>query len=312
MTQTVSVLVPIEITDAMVTACSLSEPDVSQGEVAWSAATKYATGDFIVRSTTHSIYACIKDESAARSQLPEADPFYWEQWKPSNRFAPFDGTADTQAVATASLNYTVVPGFFNAICFYGLRGGTLTVTVKDAPGGTIIFGPTVYNIQQVPFDEYDYCWGQITQLDRLVVPGLVPYPSAEVTIAIAGGVADTVGVGTMAFGDLCSLVPQDATWAGPDYNAKAKPTTFGGIAVLSDGTTKWTNQRKATDLTMTLRTPKNGGDIALAILQRVIGVPACWIGTDVVSGLNTFGIASADVAYQAAGDVVSLDVRGLA
>jgi hypothetical protein len=309
---TVSVLVPIAIVDAMLTSASIAEP--ASGETAWVAATVYKVGDVVIRSTTHQVYECVKDMSSARSTLPENDPTYWLAMRPTMRWAAFDGVTSTQSKDTASLSYTVQPGFFNAICLYGLLGSTLTVTIKDQPGGTIVFGPATYNIQLTPFEEYDYCWGQIMQLDRLVVSGLTPYPSAEATIAVAAGAGEPVAIGTLAFGDLASLVPQDSTWAGPNYGAQAQPTTFSAIKVLDDGTVQITRRRSSTDLSMDLQVPKGGGDIALRLIQRVLDVPACWVGTDAAGydGLNTYGLASGRVTYEDGREMVHIDVKGLA
>lgn len=314
MSQTVSILIPIEITEAMATAFSgVSEPDAARGEVEWSAAA-YTEGDSRIRSATHKLYTCTKTMAASRSVAPESDPLYWKEMKPTNKWAAFDGTSNTQALGTTSMSFTVVPGFFNAIACYGLEGASLSLTVKDSPGGNVVYGPTSFNIQQVPFDEYDYCWGQIRQLDKLVIASLVPYPTAEATITISAASGDEVAAGIIAFGDLASLVPQDPTWPGPNVGAEAKPTTFSDIDVLFDGTVKIINRRSGTDLTMELTMPKGAGDTAAVILQQVLDTPAAIIGTTAAgfAALNTFGIISGRVVFDDANDIARLDARGIA
>lgn len=66
------VLSPITITSAMLTACNVSEPDTSTGEVAWNALTTYAIGNEVVRTTTHRVYTAIA--SGVDAGLPESTP----------------------------------------------------------------------------------------------------------------------------------------------------------------------------------------------------------------------------------------------
>lgn len=311
---TVSILVPKTLGDADLTATSgLTEPDAARGEVAWVAGT-YTEGDTYVRVETHRVYTCIKTMSASRAVAPEDDPLYWKEMRPTNMWAAFDGTSNTQSLGTGSVSWTFNTGFSNVLAIYGAVGSTATVEIKDEPSGTVVFGPTDYSILQVPFDEWDYCWGTIRQLDKLLISGLTPYPNAEVTLTMTAGVAESVGAGIVAFGDLASLVPQDPDWPGPNTGASAKPITFSDIDVLFDGTVKIINRRSGTDLSMELTLPDGGGDIALAILQSVLDQPAAVIGTDASgrAGLNSFGIVSGEVFYQDGHQKARVDLKGIA
>lgn len=310
----VSILLPITITDAMLNSGSttIPEPDSSVGEVAWISGHQYFEGDTVVRVATHKVYYCQKDMGVSgRTVVPESDPTYWQAIRPTNRWAPLDTTTNSQSVATGASTWVFQPGFFNAICVYGLLGATMTVTVKDAPGGTAIYGPTTFNIQEVPFDEYDYCWGQIDQLDRLVISGITPFPSAEVTISIAAGGGAPVGAGIFALGDLVSTVPQDGTWAGPDADAQAEPTSFSEITNMIDGTVQIVNRRSAVNLTLRQHLPdKDAADICKRILSRVMDQPAAVIGSSGIDGLNAFGLVSGKVTYADGAPYADINVRG--
>lgn len=320
---TVSVLVPIDIGTAQLLSSSIAEPiaaDVTYNgktyalkENAWASGTAYAVGDRVFRASTHKIYECQLAAPSSRTLPPESDGQYWIELGPTQRYAPFDTITNTKAYGSPGpITYSVQVGFCNAICFFGLDGGTLQVqgyTDTVANGGTLFYDSGQIAIQEPAFDEYDWLFGQIYPMTSYVISGLLPYPNARFDITITGTFCS---VGTIAFGDLASLVPSDPNWAGPNIGAEAQPHPYSYVKVNDDGTVKITRRFAATDLHFELQVPIEAADVSMQIVRRVLDVPAAWVCTDIqhYSGLTTFGIASGKLAYDLTHAIWTFDVTG--
>jgi len=306
------VLVPIELTDAMLSSSTIAEPAAT--ETAWNAATNYAVGAEAILVSTHRVYTNLLGGVNATSPelaLTGATP-RWLDTRPTLRWAAFDSQVSTQSTAVTPLTYVMLPGLINAIAFYGLDGTTLSISIKDAPGGTVIYTNTI-DLTEPPLDYYDYYFGRIKSLTKAVVKDLVPYANPEITISITAGVGVTVKAGMIAFGDLRALLSTGEI-GGTLTGAKAKPVTYSYISTDAFGTTSIVRRTAATDLDITAQVPTSDADTALATIQEVLDVPAAWIGSDTANftGLNVFGLASGDVSYEGPTySIITINVRGL-
>lgn len=306
------VLVPLPITDAMLSSSTIAEP--AAGEAIWAAGTSYTVGQEVILTSTHRVYTNLiagVNDTSPHLALTGATP-HWLDTRPTMRWAAYDTQVSTQSSLVTPLTYVMLPGMFNAIAMYGLDGVTLTVSIKDAPGGSVIYTSTI-DLTEPPLDYYDYYFGRIKSLTKVVIKDLVPYANPEVTLTITAGAGLTVKAGMIAFGDLRSLLSEDGT-GGTQYGAKAKPVTYSLINTDSFGTTSIVRRTKATDLDITVEVPKEDSDSALATIQEVLDIPAAWIGSDIAnfSGLNVFGLASGDVSYEGPNhSVITINVRGL-
>lgn len=301
-------LAPLEITDAMVTSSDIAEP--AAGETAWVSAGTYVVGDRRIRATTHRMYECILGHTGITT-LPEDDPSRWIDIKPTKKWAMFDSSCSTQTTNTTSLTAVMAPGFFNGLALYGLDGGTLDITLKDEPGGTTVYSDSVSLIG--PYDdEYDWCWGPHRTLSKHVVSGLLPYPAAELTLAVSGGAGTTVGVGMVALGDLRALLLGD--WGGTQYGAQVDPVDYSYIKINDFGDSEIVRRRSATDLTITVIMEKADSEYALRSMQEVLAVPMAFIATEATGydGLNVFGLGSASLRYEGPNHVsMQIKVKGL-
>lgn len=304
-----NVLIPLAVTDAMLTSCTIAEP--AAGETAWVSAGTYALGDRRIRATTHKVYECVLGHTG-RTALPEADPAYWLEYGPTNRWAVFDSLTSTQSSIATPLTYVLRPGFFNTIALYGLDGATLGVSVKDAPGGSIIY---TYGgaLEEPPLDWYDYAFGPARPLSKVVLSGITPYPDAELTLTITAAAGVAVKAGIIAVGDLRDLAG-DGEWGGTQYGATAEPVSYSYIKRNDDGTTQIVRRHSATDLRVSVMLPREFADAAVAVVQRVLDVPAAWIATDAAgyASLNTFGLGSGAMQFDSFNHaVLSINVKGL-
>lgn len=308
------VLVPLVITDAMVSSSTASEPSAT--ETVWAAATSYVVGQEAILTTTHRVYTNLiagvnatSPDQALTSSTPR-----WLDTRPTNKWAAFDAQVNTQSVLVTPLTYVLRPGLFNALAFYGLDGATLNVSVKDAVGGNVVYTYTT-DLNSLPLDHYDYYFGTIKLLTKALCQGITPYADPEVTITITAATGVIVKAGMIAVGDLRSLISTStSSLGGTQYGAKAKPITYSYISTDAYGNTKIVRRNKSTDMDIRVVVPNSDTDSALQTIQDVLDVPAAWIGSDSAGylGLSVFGLASGDVSYEGPNhSVITIAVKGL-
>lgn len=303
------VLVPTPITDSLLASSTIAEP--AAGETAWVSGGTYALGDRRIRTQTHSVYEALIAHSG-RTATPETDPVYWLDLGPTQRWALFDTTVSTQSAVVTPLTVVLRPGNFNALALYGLDGGTLTVTVKDMPGGAVVHSHTE-DLAATPLDWYDWAFGRIRPLSKVVLSGLTPYPEAELTVSVTAGTGVTVKAGMLIVGDCRSLLGE-GDWGGTEYGATAELVDFSYIKTDDFGNTAIKKRRNATDMRAKIILPRDQADPALDTLQEVLAVPCAWVATDAAgyTGLNVFGLGSGSMSYDShAHAVLSIYVKGL-
>jgi hypothetical protein len=285
-----NIINPITITDAMLTSSTLAEDSTS----AWTSAT-YAVGDYRHVVATHRVYKCAVAGSSTVS--PELDPTRWVDTRPTNKWAPFDIYTITAAATVTTMTYVLTPGYFNAIALYGLTGTGYTLTVKDVTGGTAIYTSTGY-LYGAPEGWYEYLFGGVKPVDKLVFTDIPIRPAAEITLTITAAAGQPVGLGMMAIGDYVSLAGS-GDWGGTQYGASAEPVTYSYIKTNEDGTTTIVRRHSATNLRVTVSMPRDQADAVLQSMQSVLDVPVAWIATSVsgYAGLTTFGIGSGSMKY---------------
>lgn len=287
------ILVPLDIGDDHLVSSTVPEPDA--GEVEWVSGASHAAGDIRIRTETHRKYMA-KEDHADATVPPEDDPARWKDVGATNRHAMFDERRTTQTVADGEITVVLRPGFFNALDCFLLTGSLITVTVRDEPGGAVIFGETRPIVG--PFiDEYDYCWGPHRSRTTQLFSGIMPYPDAELTISVTATPGTPVGIGMACIGDLRPLILGD--WGGALYGARAEPITASYIKTDDFGDTEIVRRASATNVELSLLLPLADADYALSCIQEVLDVPVAIIATDLprYSGLNVFGLISGPVSY---------------
>lgn len=305
------VLVPITITDAMISSSTATEPGA--GEIAWDPATNYTVGQECIRPGTHRVYSNLiagVDATAPELTLTNPSPRWYDE-RPTNKWAAFDGQISTQSVVATPLTYVIRPGLFNAIALYGLDGASAAISIKTAPGGAVFFASTE-DLSTPPIDHYDYYFGTLKPLTKILWRDIVPYEDPEITLTITAAAGVTVKSGMIAIGDLRALVTVEGT-GGTQYGSSAKPVTYSYINTNAFGVTKIVKRSAVTDLDIRVEVAKEDSDSALQTIQDTLDIPAAWIGSDAAyfSGLNVFGLASGSVSYAGPEhSVISINVKG--
>lgn len=301
-------LVPITLTDAMVTSSDIAEPSAS--ETAWVSAGSYTVGDRRIRVATHREYECLVTHTGITTN-PEDDPTRWLDIGPTDKWAMFDSSCTTQSTATNTLTVVLEPGFFNAVALYNLTGSSITITVKDQTGGTTIASETIA-LDGPYIDWYEWLFDPYRYRTKVLMQDILPYSTAEITITIT--TTGTVGIGMVTVGDLRSLVGDD--WGGTRPGATAEPVDFSYIKTDDFGETVIVRRKNATDMRAQVFMPSADADYALACVQDTLAVPCAWIASDAegFDGLNVFGLGSGSLSYDgnvAGTATLSLYVKGL-
>lgn len=305
---------PTPITAAMIGAgTTVAEPAAT--ETAWSGSSvAYTVGQERIRATTHRVYRCAVAHTSAASPVPEDDPTRWVDVGPTQRWAPFDIYTSTAATGTTSMTYVLQPGFFTAVALYGLVGTGYSITVKDAPGGTVLFTQSGY-LYEEPLDWWEYYFVTPGLRNKIICTGIAIAPSAELTVTVTAPTGEAVGIGMIVAGDLVDLVGDSSDWGGTQYGSSAEPVTYSYINTADDGTTTIVRRHAATNLRCRVVLPKTQADQAVIKLQRVLDVPVAWIATDAqgFDGLTAFGLGqSSAVSYDGPNHAsIDLSVKGL-
>ena len=166
-------LLPNQITAAMITTgTSVPVVDSARGEVAWSSATSY-TGVESKINDGGKLWAAV---AASTNVKPGTDSTKWRETGPSNRMAAFDDKLSTRSVGAGELKLVIKPGFFNGLALYGLVGEQLEITLRNTPGGTIIY-QWIGDMFEQPFGLFEYLYMPLRQITKRLAADLARQPS---------------------------------------------------------------------------------------------------------------------------------------
>ena len=191
---------PTPILDAQLVSSTVAETD----HAAWSAATAYAAGDKVIRTSTHRIYQRVTSGTTATA--PELDTVHWVDIAPTNRWAMFDGVVGSVTTASDSLTVVLAPGRINALALLAVDASTVAISL-------VVDSATVYSAS-LDLDSgvkvgnwYDYFYEPVYVTDTVVVTDLLDaalldipaYGEGQLTVTLTrtGG---TVSLGCLVVG----------------------------------------------------------------------------------------------------------------
>ena len=291
---TLGVLVPVEITGSMLISSTAPETDYA----AWNAGTTYAAGQKVISTTTHRIY-----ESAQAGNIGH-DPtdinnrigtttLWWIDVDPTNKWAMFDGEVSTQTTIATSLTTVIRPSFFNAIYFGKLLGEQIDVSIKDAPGGSVIYTYSDSLENSRPGDYYEHFFAPFRQQQDLLLRDIPPYYNMEITSTISSA-SGNVACGIMDVGDLRLL-------GMTEWDAEAMPKTYSYTDLDKFGRSKIVRRKSAHDVQLTATLDLETADYVMETIKSLLDVPAVWVGIDLNGGytpLRLYGLGSGRIVYK--------------
>ncbi len=291
-----SILVPVDITPAMLTGSSIAEADYE----VWNSTAIYGLGVRCIKN--HRIYESqVAADAASKNQGKDpADLItqfgtivYWNDVGPTNRWAMFDNEVSSQSTATTGMTVVIKPGAFNSIYLGGMEAVHLDITIKAAPGGAVIYTYSGALEASRPTNYYDWYFFPFSFLRSKLLSGIPAYSNMELTVTITSGAGATVKCGVLAVGLLQVL-------GRTQQGAKAKPKNFGYVKVDDYGKATVKKGKAATDVTASALIENREARQVQEILESAIGgacMLSCSDNAD-YSGLIRWGLLSGEVVYK--------------
>lgn len=267
------VVKPITITDSKFTSSSIAEPDVSVGEVEWTAGT-YATGVRRIKSSTHRVYevTAIPDTTDDPEVGVLADPPTWVNVAPTNKWALFDNLNSTKSEISTQLIVEVTPAeIVNSVAGFGIEGaGAINVTMDDPSAGIVYDNDLDLVDNSQVANWYHYYFEPIIRTSQFALLDLPTYPSATIKITIDGG---DIGVGSLIMGGVINLgIANYGTSVQLLDFSKKERDEFGNIIVTPGRTSKLVDY----DVTI----PKEKVNYVFNQLSQLTTIPSVWVGDD--------------------------------
>lgn len=288
---------------------TIPEVDSSAGEVAWSSTDSY-TGTENNINYAGRLWSSI---APSTNVVPGTDTAKWRKSGPSNRMAPFDDEINSRALAQGSLTYVLQTGFFDGLALYGLQGEWLSITLKNQPGGDVLYS-WEGDLYEQAYGLYEYLFFPLRMLTKRVAHNLALAPDAELTITITAKNNAQVGLGMVVCGFWTSLLGTvSGAFGGVEYGASAQIKTYSYIKTEDDGRTTVVPRNSATNLSCSVVIPADQANYAAEILAQIAARPVAVVlsAWPRYEYLNTFGLVSGSVeasGYPIA--KVTLNVKG--
>lgn len=302
---TLNVIVPTTITDSILISSTAPENDYA----AWASGTTYALGARVISTTTHRIYESGQAGNLGKDPTDVVNrtgtPPWWIEVSPTNRWAMSDGLINTATTIATPLTVVLRPGFIGALYLSGLVGENIDISIKDAPGGTVVYthSETLENSQ--PPDYWEHFFSPFRQQDDLLLTDIPPYSNMEITVTISS-TSGNVACGFFSVGDLRPL-------GMTEFDAEAQPKTYSYIGEDTYGNTKIIPRPSAKNMRLTAEVDIADADYVEETVRGLQDVPAVWIGVDLdnYAGLRVVGLGSGPLSYKTAKKcALNLTVKG--
>lgn len=295
---------PVEITAAMVTSSTAVTHLAT--ELEWAAATAYSKGQVVYRTIVGTIRRYENQIPGTNANPPEDDQDRWYDLGATDKMSMFDTTVYTQSMAPGTLTTVFRPGPFDSFHLANIEGTTLDITVKDAPGGTVVYPLSMALDDFQPDDYYDYFFAPFRSITDFTITDLVPYGNSEVTITVnysGGGVAK---IGIASFGNAVSLL------APPENGARVKAKNYTRTTTDGRGVTEYKRGRKARDISFQITVPIEQASNVADSMDLVSDTPCAVIGGDIdyLRALRAFGLINYELQYRSIDAVFNINVQG--
>jgi hypothetical protein len=300
-----SILVPVDIIGTPGVLVSMSAGGLTLPEDPsdqWVATGKtYVAGERVHVPSAHRVYEATgaannlgKNPTLPANQYNAAGvATFWIDVGPTNRAAGFDGLVSTPLVADSPLVITLTPGAFNGFAMFGVKADSFSVTVKDAPGGDVIYGEPITALEgSRPADYYEYFFDRFKPLTQVVRTGLSAYSSSEITITLSRATGQ-VQLGMLAIGDLKPV-------GVPLKGVSVEPMDFSSIVQDRFGNASVRRRANSTGMTISTVMDEEDANSVLQTIKETLGVPCVVIGSgaSLYEWMTVFGTISASMSDQ--------------
>lgn len=275
---------------------------------AWSPSTNYTTGQRVTYDDN--IYENI--QSGSHSNLrPDLHPATWLLISASNQVAMFDNTISIGTTALETLTVVLSPGRIDSIALINFEADLYWLTIRDGPGGPIVYEANSGANGAVITDWYDYFFipALATKRTQLIIQDLPSIANPHITLTLTGATGSLVQIGEFIFGSLVSLgTTQYGVTSGiVDYSRK-ETDEFGNTSFIKRPFSK----RMEAQFFLS----NNNLNFVQNILYNLRAKPVVWIGSDNVNfqeALIVYGFYKdfrTDITYPEH-SLVNIEIEGL-
>lgn len=296
------VINPVTVSDAMLVSSTAQETDYP----AWVSGATYAIGDKCIRTSTHRIYERVT--AGAGTTAPELDNTNWNDIGPTSCWAMFDNVVGTKTAITSPLTVVLEPGGVSGVALMELAGRSLSVSMKDKSGGSVVYSRTVSLDGTAITSFFDWFFRPFEQQTSVVFSDLpLQFQTPELTISITS-TSGNVECGVCKVGETVEI-------GGTEYGAKSGITDYSKKEV--DGFGNYSVVERSFSKRMELSVITEAADYTKVsrLLAGLRAKPCVWMATDSASyePLTVYGFYkdfSIDVAYKSI-HYCSIEIEGL-
>lgn len=266
------VIPPITINSTNLTSSTVAEPYA--GETPWNAATSYAEGVEVIRTTTHRKYIRSAITPGVNATPPENAPTLWFDNGPTNKWAMFDQYRNVQTIETSgSMTIVLNPGKrINSLSLIGVQASTVTVTMTAPSIGTV-FGPTDYNMSGRNTTTWStYFFGDFLYKKSLLINDLPQYANATITV-----VFDNASLPVMCSG---VIIGTSIYLGATQYSATSDALNFSKIERDDFGNSILLPRRSVPKTQQQLWSDKSLVNTIRQARIDLNAIPALWSGLD--------------------------------
>lgn len=226
------IIVPTQITDAMLASSSVPEPSPGDGTL-WSSTTSYAVDSLVyIQHRRYQAAVANTNRNPLNDVATQTVPAAWVYLGPTNRWAAFDDEIGTITTGSAPLKIVLRPGLTSGLALFEITAASARVTMRDAPGGTIIYQRDLKLDGSIIDSFYDWFFAPYERLRDVVLTDLPgSFAQNELTIELFG--ADDVSIGVVLPGMTQRIgeTQQGASVGIVDYSRVTRDPTFGKVTI---------------------------------------------------------------------------------
>lgn len=209
-------------------------------ETPYNSGTTYALG--ATCSGNHRCYESLTAGNVGHALpvLPETQTTYWIDVGPTNRYAMYDLSRNTQTVLASPLEVVIAPGQrINTLGLAGLYANQVQVSATSVEGGGTVY-PNAYTASatgifdlntRIVLDGYQYCFSPFTTLPSMAIFDIPPYSDIIITVTITG-TAGNVKCGALVIGTYISIGTAIGPATSPGVNFSTVTRDSYGNATL--------------------------------------------------------------------------------
>lgn len=221
------IIVPTSITESMLVSSTVPEPSAGDGTL-WNPTSSYPEGALVYLN--HRRYQAPRAVEPGKN--PATDSSSWLYLGPTNRWAPFDNELGTISTGTSPMTIVLRPGDISGVALFELSAAKAEITLRDAPGGVVVYDKEIDLDGSVIDDIYDWFFAEYEPLRDVVLTDLpASYTEGELTVELTG--STDVSIGALLVGKLVKIgeTQTGASVGIIDYSRVTRDPNFGKVTI---------------------------------------------------------------------------------